>query len=120
MILLLPFPDPSLLPNRAAGRHWTATRALKDAARDHAYVEARKALGGAVFAVAPGALVPLKLTFCAPDRRRRDLDGCLSSAKAALDGVARALEIDDSQFQPVTLERGPVGKPGAVIVEVGA
>lgn len=117
--IVLPWPDAALAPNRSGGRHWTATRALKDKARDDAYALARAAWqrSGAVFGA--GVYVPLRLVFCAPDRRRRDLDALLSSSKHALDGVAMALGVDDSRFEPVTLERGAVGRPGEVVVEVG-
>ena len=33
------------------------------------------------------------------------LDGCLSSAKAYLDGIADALGIDDSKFRPIMIDR---------------
>lgn len=119
MILLLPFPDPALAPNRAAGRHWTATRALKDAARDHARLIAKKALKEAVFAP-QGHSVPLRLTFHPPDNRRRDLDALLSASKHAIDGIAQALGFDDSRFEPVVLARGSVWREGGIVVEVGA
>ena len=40
----------------------------------------------------------VRLTFFPPDKRRRDLDGCLSASKAYLDGIADALGADDSRF----------------------
>lgn len=116
----LPWPDASLAPNRATGRHWSTTRQLKDAARDGAYLLTRQAWQRSGAAFGPGEHVPLRLVFCAPDKRRRDLDALLSAVKHAIDGVALGLGIDDSQFCPVTLMRGDVGRPGQVVVEVGA
>lgn len=50
--------------------------------------------------------IALTITFLMPDKRRRDLDGCLSSIKHTLDGVAGAIGVDDSLFEPITLHRG--------------
>ena len=38
------------------------------------------------------------IDFYPPDKRKRDDDGLLSSMKAARDGIADALGIDDSRF----------------------
>lgn len=40
----------------------------------------------------------LKYSFCPPDNRRRDRDNLIASMKAATDGIADALGIDDSKF----------------------
>jgi crossover junction endodeoxyribonuclease RusA len=64
-------------------------------------------------------LLALTLTFCAPDRRRRDLDNLLSALKADFDGVAQALGVDDHMFEPITLRRGEAVKPGRVVLEIG-
>lgn len=119
LTLMLPWPNPKLAPNRSAGRHWRATRALKDAARDEAFLLARRNLARNPRVIAAGEKVPLKLTFCAPNCVRRDLDGLLSASKHALDGIAMALGIDDAQFEPLTLTRGATGRPGWLIVEIG-
>lgn len=42
--------------------------------------------------------IHVTLTFYPPDKRRRDLDGCISACKAYLDGLADALGVDDSRF----------------------
>ena len=42
--------------------------------------------------------VDLKLTFYKPTKVRRDLDNCLASFKAGLDGISLALGVDDSRF----------------------
>lgn len=111
----LPFPKASLFPNRSTGRHWALTRSTKDIARDSAYILTKQALGARSV---PDGYLPLDLTFCAPDRRHRDRDNCLAAAKHALDGVARALGVDDRRFDPVTLRRGDPVKGGMLIVEI--
>ena len=40
----------------------------------------------------------LNITFCPPSKRRMDLDNCLASCKAYLDGISEAIGIDDSRF----------------------
>lgn len=41
----------------------------------------------------------LDIMFYKPDKRRRDLDNCLSAFKAGLDGISLAVGIDDSKFK---------------------
>ena len=116
MILKLSWPAPALWPNRAAGKHWGEKHAAKVAAREAGYYAAIEALTDKIMFEGH---IPLSIVFCASSARRFDLDGALSALKPALDGIAQALEIDDSRFGPVVLHRGAVGKPGAVIVGVG-
>jgi crossover junction endodeoxyribonuclease RusA len=117
----LPWPNPKLAPNRVRG-HYGKTVAAKRSEFDAAYMltyqAAREHVGEWFPLSAPS--VPVTLTFNPPDKRRRDLDGLLSSMKQALDGVATALTIDDSKFSPITIKRGEPVKGGAVILEVGA
>lgn len=111
----IPFPPSELFPNRANGKHWSSTRKAKDGYRDAAYwlaVEARKAYP------MPVHDLPLTLTFCPPNRINRDRDNCLAATKHALDGIAKALGVDDLVFEPLTIQRGAVRKGGCVIVEV--
>jgi crossover junction endodeoxyribonuclease RusA len=115
MLIELPFPPAELNPNRKNGRHWGATHATKKSYRDTCWALALKASRGFV---APAGDVALRLTFVQPDKRRRDRDNLLASAKAALDGVAAALMVDDSRFEPVTVLRTFGTKPGALLVEV--
>jgi Holliday junction resolvase RusA-like endonuclease len=118
--ITLPFPSPSLMPNRASGKHWTATREAKN----HAFTEALLLTGDAVRRHTGAwhplvGQVPLKITFSMPDRRGRDLDNLLAASKHSIDGIATALTINDRQFSPITIVRGEVIKGGAVLVEVG-
>ena len=115
MIIRLIWQHASLAPNRRSGKHWTATHALKVAAKNDAYIAAKAA--GAFNA--PDGDIPLSILFLTPDKRRRDLDGCLSSLKPALDGIAAAIGVDDYRFRPILVDRAPGPKGGAVIVAVG-
>lgn len=117
----LPFPDASLMPNRKNGTHWSKTHEAKSSAWNVGYYlthEAAKRHSGHWHPT--NGQVPVTLTFCPPDKRRRDLDNLLAAMKAHLDGVAAALLMDDREFEPVTLKRGEVRKGGAVVLEVGA
>lgn len=58
-----------------------------------------------------------KVTFMAPDYRRRDTDNCIGAFKAGQDAIAHVAGVDDSMFE-ITYARGGVRKGGAVIVEV--
>jgi len=49
-------------------------------------------------ALLPDGRLDLWVDFYPPDCRRRDDDGMLASFKAARDGLAQALGIDDSRF----------------------
>lgn len=113
--IVLPFPPAQLFPNRANGRAWQGLRALKDEARDTAYMLTKQA--SKRFS-APAGDIPITLTFHAPDRRKRDRDNCLSASKHMLDGVALALGIDDARFEPLIVRRGEISPPGALVVEI--
>lgn len=58
------------------------------------------------------------ITFFPPDKRRRDLDNLLASAKRGLDAVSEAIGVDDGKWHRVTLERGPVVGNGCLLVQV--
>ena len=119
VIIRLPWQSSSLAPNRRNGKHWTATHAAKAAARDHAFMIGCLAAKAAEGFKAPDGDIPLSILFLTPDKRRRDLDGLLSSMKPALDGIAQALNLDDYRFRPILVDRAPGPKGGAVIVAVG-
>ena len=47
----------------------------------------------------------LKITFFTPDNRKRDLDNLLAAMKPALDGMARAIGVDDALFRPLLIDK---------------
>ena len=114
--LSFPWPVPALFPNAARKQHWHTLRETARTLRQVAFAETWNSKNGWTRGGGPWQLT---LTFCPPDRRRRDLDGCLSAIKAAIDGMAEALNIDDADFWPITLDWGPVCKGGQVRVKVG-
>jgi crossover junction endodeoxyribonuclease RusA len=121
IVVDLPFPNAKLNPNRSKGLHWAATSALRKSARAAAYAMTRvTALGTPWYGIErrKSDTVPLVITFIQPDRRHRDRDNLLAACKPSLDGVAEALEINDSQFDPVTIRREYGVNPGGVRIEI--
>lgn len=110
-MILLPWPPKELSPNSRT--HWA------DKAR--AAKSAREAAGWATKAagvkVDGDGKIDLHITFNPPSRRRYDLDNCLSSNKAHLDGIADGLGVNDQRFN-LHLEMGDVVKGGQVLVRV--
>lgn len=113
----LPWPNPKLAPNRSNGNHWGGVSAIKAKAKNDAFLLTRQAMSG-LDHYAPLQHLSLRLTLNAPDKRRRDVDGVLSSLKSALDGVALALGVDDHYFNPITLDYRMGNKPGSVTLEI--
>jgi crossover junction endodeoxyribonuclease RusA len=116
----LPYPAKELSPN--ARGHWAKQARFKKGARQLACCTAKEASwhtwphwtrGG------PPPQAQITITFCPPDKRRRDLDNAIASFKASQDGIADALGIDDSNWA-VSYRFGEVVKGGRVIVELNA
>lgn len=109
-MIVLPWPDRRLSPN--ARIHWRALAPVKKAAKETAYILTKQARAR----VEPG-LIPMRVTFNAPDRRLRDDDNCIGAFKYYRDGIALALGVDDRAFRPSYHFGEPV-KGGQVIVEL--
>ncbi len=107
----LPWPSPCLYVNNRS--HWSVKAKSRAKQRsDCRYL----ALGTKPIRTLE---IPITLTFCPPDKRRRDIDGLLSACKGLIDGIADAWGIDDSRFK-LTLLRGPVVKGGQVLIDYEA
>ncbi len=118
MKIELPWPDPSLAPNRKNGHHWGSTQAAKTRRLADARLLTLAAMRQQDY-MPPSGAISLSLTFCPPDKRRRDLDNLLAAMKPDFDGVSQALGVDDQLFEPLTLRRGEPVKGGRVVLEVG-
>ena len=94
--IILPYPNPALMPNRKNGHHWATTQQAKAKARQEAYL-----LSGSLKYTGGG----LKITFFTPDARKRDLDNLLAAMKPALDGMAQAIGVDDALFHPLLIDK---------------
>jgi crossover junction endodeoxyribonuclease RusA len=116
--IVLPWPAKELSPN--ARGHWAKQARFKKGARELAgwtACEAGWAQHGPFWEVADN--LQITITFCPPDKRRRDLDNAIASFKASQDGIADALGIDDSKWA-VSYRFGEVVKGGRVLVELNA
>lgn len=115
----LPWPPKELSPN--ARIHHMAKARVTKGYRETAYWLARK--DGPQFLpdhmMEASRPIRLDITFSPPDRRKRDLDGMLSSIKAGLDGLADAMGVNDQRFE-FTLRRAEPVKGGRVIIVVEA
>ena len=61
----------------------------------------------------------ITIIFYPPDKRKRDLDNCLSSIKYGIDGVCEAVGIDDYQFVKKLIVRGDPVSGGKIIIKKG-
>mgnify|MGYP003646179144 CR=1 FL=1 len=110
----LPWPAPSLSPNRR--QHWSKLAQAKSIYRTECCE---------VVLLRPRCKVPtgplaLSLAFCPPDKRKYDRDNLLARMKSGLDGVCDALGFDDARFETITVRVLPSeAKPGRVEVRIG-
>jgi len=92
-MIQLAWPKSGLNPNSRT--HWAAKAKLTRAYRGDA-CWATKAAG---VKIEWDGKIDLHIFFAPPDKRRRDMDGMLSSIKAGLDGVADGLGVNDHRFR---------------------
>lgn len=116
MLIELPWPDKRLSPN--ARLHWKAKVGPKQSAKIAAGWATVSAKGyhNAKEVLAGDGPIFLRITFFPPDRRHRDDDNMIGAFKAARDGIADALGVDDRRFRPHYFFEEPK-KPGRVVVE---
>jgi crossover junction endodeoxyribonuclease RusA len=114
MQIILSYPHKDLMPNRKNGRHWSATDDIKKKARLDGYYAAKASDPTARMV----GKTPMLITFIQADKRSRDLDNLLASAKAYIDGIAQALDSDDKHFEPITIQRG-YGDKAMMVIQLG-
>ena len=107
----LPWPPRELSPNTRHA-HWSqlarAKKRYRSACALHAQVQGARRM--------EVKRLQVHLRFVPPDRRARDLDNCIASMKAGLDGLADVLGVDDSRWR-LSAELAPA-PGGMVVVEV--
>ncbi len=94
-VIILPWPPRALSPN--ARVHWSRKAA---ATREYRRVCAWQSVAQHVSPrlVQPGQRILLSTHFVPPSRRRYDRDNLIASIKAAFDGLADAMHVDDHRF----------------------
>jgi crossover junction endodeoxyribonuclease RusA len=108
----LPWPARALSPNSRP--HIFALRRASKKAREMAWALVLEQLGGNKV---DWQSVSLDWEFCPPSRRHYDSDNLVAQHKAAQDGIADALGINDSRFVS-TYQLGSPVKGGAVHVTI--
>jgi crossover junction endodeoxyribonuclease RusA len=101
--LTLPWPAKELSPN--ARVHWTRVAKAKKAYLTACYnlaLEERQF----VWRLPDGPL-KLELEFSKPSRRKMDQDNLIARMKSGIDGVCKALRIDDSRFKTIVASFEP-------------
>ena len=89
----MPWYSKELSPNTRV--HWSVESRAK---RQHKELAKIYTMNAKVKFDKDKSRVFLNITYCPPSRRRMDLDNCLASSKAYIDGISEALSIDDSRF----------------------
>lgn len=119
MKIALPWPDRRLSPNSRA--HWAVKANAKAKARRDAAYATYGAIGGGLKELRAGlagdAPIAFRVTFYPPDNRHRDDDNMIGSFKAARDGIADALAVNDRRFRP-EYRFEAAEKPGRIEVEL--
>lgn len=94
MEISLPWPPKELSPN--SRNHWAVVARAKRIYRTECWALTKEVTKG--LALIGNYKVPVEITFYPPSKRHYDLDNCLASMKAGLDGVADALQVNDHRF----------------------
>jgi crossover junction endodeoxyribonuclease RusA len=108
----LPWPPKELSPNKRL--HW--------ARKSKATKAYREACGLLMLAETEASSIQaeglnLDITFCPPDKRRRDRDNMIASFKAGQDAISDVVGIDDRHFIPTYRVGEPI-KGGAVVIRI--
>lgn len=111
--ITLPWPHKHLSPNSRP--HWRQKAKAAKAARNEAMLLTAAAAGWRRLLCQDGLRV--HYSFHPSTVRRRDLDNLIASHKAANDGIAHALNVDDSTFR-LSYAMGEIRKPACVVVTV--
>lgn len=117
MRVTLSWPSRALSPNGRAHpiAKWRAGKAYKHEAWALA-LEAAPV--GERAALALCEALDVRLTFHPKDGNRPDADNAVASVKAALDGIAEALGVDDARFRLAAPVIAGAVKGGRVVVEI--
>ena len=110
----MPWPSIALSPNGRA--HWRDKHKAAKASKNYAWGMTKSLMGP--LGIVPGSWIgpiAVRLIFHPAVTRDRDLDNMQASQKAALDGIALALGVNDTHFQPVSAI-GDQRKPACVVI----
>lgn len=116
-MITLDWPPRELHPNARPHFHAKAkaAKAYREAAYWLAFSHPQRAYISNLADV-QGDTLAVEIEFHPPDKRKRDLDGMLSSVKSALDGISDAFCLNDYALNPITIERCEPVKGGRVVI----
>lgn len=106
--ITLPWPPSILSPNARA--HWSKKNKPRQAAIHDGYYAARVAYTGQPVLAPAYANIAMTMLFYPPRNSHYDVDNLLARSKAAIDGIAKALGVNDKQFRPITVDIAPADK----------
>jgi len=112
----LAWPNKVLSPN--ARPHFMVLSNAKKAAKEEANWATRIGRGHRKIEHDGVSDIILRQIAHPPDKRDRDRDNLDHALKAARDGIAMALGINDKHFRPTGIEWGEVVRGGKVVIEV--
>ena len=119
IIIELPWFQNDTRPN--ARKHWTARSKAKNIDKELGYyttLDIRSKTFNPLTSMLLFGNIPLEITFYPPSNRGYDLDNCLASCKAQIDGISSALGINDRAFRPIQLDFGEVIKNGKIVYKI--
>lgn len=118
LTLVLPWPPKELNANSRV--HWTIKSRATKLYRKAAWLITKNAIAMFDAHCLYGSIEPLsmELEFIPPDNRKRDDDNCIASFKAARDGIADALRVNDNLFRIKVVIQHPNKGKGAVCVKI--
>lgn len=112
----LSWPAPELSPNGRA--HPMVVARFKKAARNEAGWATK--IARPIRWSPPEGEIPVRIiAHPKPTGPKPDADNLIASMKAAFDGIADVLEVNDRQFAAPTIEWGERCRNGLIVVEIG-
>jgi crossover junction endodeoxyribonuclease RusA len=114
--ITLPWPAPALNPNSRV--HFIKLAKFKKKAKADAIWATCAAVPVGDRKLGPGGQLKVTILAYPPTLRNRDDDNLIASLKAAFDGVAFALGVDDSRFRRPTIEWGEVRRGGDLVLVI--
>jgi crossover junction endodeoxyribonuclease RusA len=94
----LGWPEPRLSPNRRPDNA-KFYRAMKAEARNIGFILTKQKLAGEPSPFKAGVSIRVAPYVAPPNAHRRDEDNFIAGLKHYMDGIAKALEVDDAQFR---------------------
>lgn len=119
MRIILPWPPKQVFPNFIRGHHWRKSAPFTKSYRDCAQILTREAMGRNVYHTRKGCW-QLTAHFFEPNRIKRDQDNMRGALKAAQDGIALAMKVDDATFRMAHHFHGTHPPSGGVIIQIEA